>query len=133
MTPAVDDLENALYHRHVSQHGNIELGIHPVLFGYRVRAGFIGAGIYELDWCGGDKQSDIELLFTIARRILTDRINFNGIPKHSKIKPFYKDSEFIDILTELSEQSNSSLSVEKIPDINLFRQDLFKKLNMHEL
>ncbi len=55
-----DDLE--LFQRLVSEDGTIEMGIHPVIFGYRVRAGYVGNMFYELDWCGGDKQEDLEVL-----------------------------------------------------------------------
>lgn len=133
MVKAADDLKNSLYHRHISQDGRIELGIHPVIFGYRVRAGFINSGMYELDWCGGDKQSDIELLFTVAKRILTDRTDFKGIPAHSKIKPFYKDSEFVTIITELSAAVKNNIELEKILDITIFRKDQLKRLNEVQL
>lgn len=92
---ADDDSENNLYQRVVSEDGKIEMGIYPVMFGYRVRAGYVGNEIYELDWCGGDEQQQLELLYSIMKNILEARGNFRDIPPVSAIKPFYNDEEFM--------------------------------------
>ena len=46
-----EDTED-IYQRLVSEDGKIEMGIYPVIFGYRVRAGYVGSMICQLDWCG---------------------------------------------------------------------------------
>lgn len=99
LEPAPDRPENLLFHRLVSETGLIEMGIHPVLFGYRVRAGFTDSpwGV-ELDWCGGADWQDVRRLYSIAAAILRSRPEdgkcFAGLPGHSQVKPFVRDQEF---------------------------------------
>lgn len=98
---APDHDENNIYQRLVSEDGKIEMGIHPVMFGYRVRASFVGDGGCYLDWCGGDNQAQVELLYSIAKNILENKGSFKGLPSCSRIKPFYNDSEFVDYINGL--------------------------------
>lgn len=100
--PAEDDDHNLLYQRIVSEDGKIEIAIHPVIFGYRVRAGYVGDGWVQLDWCGGNDQAQLELLYSIAKNILEHKGNFEGVPGKSNIKPFYKDFEFVDKILSLT-------------------------------
>jgi hypothetical protein len=104
MKHAEDCNENQIYQRLVSEDGKIEMGIHPVIFGYRVRAGFVGDCGVNLDWCGGDDHKQIEILYSVAKNILEHKNSFHGVPTHSKIKPFYKDEEFVKEIMSLVTQ-----------------------------
>jgi len=96
-----EDTED-IYQRLVSEDGKIEMGIYPVIFGYRVRAGYVGSMICQLDWCGGDDQGQLELLYSIAKNILESKGSFIGVPDRSNIKPFYNDPEFVEFINSLT-------------------------------
>jgi hypothetical protein len=87
------------HHRLVSEKGLIHMGVHPVIYGYRVRAGFTFdiAGC-TLDWCGGGHWPDVERLYAILRNILEQRPEsqdvFDDLPLVSQVKPFYLDISF---------------------------------------
>lgn len=99
---AEDDEENLLFQRLVSEDGKIEIAVHPVMFGYRVRAGYVGRGWTEIDWCAGDKHPHVEFLYSVIKNILENKGNFEGVPTHSNIKPYYKDLEFVDAVVKLT-------------------------------
>lgn len=120
---AEDHEENLLFQRLVSEDGKREMGIYPVIFGYRVRAGYIGDSYVYLDWCGGDDQTQIELLYSIAKNILENQDNFKGIPSNSKIKPFYRDEEFFNTIQSLV---TGPLEIIKLETLSLYR------LKMHQ-
>ncbi len=86
--------------------GNIELGKYKVMFGYRLRAGFIGNQWYELDICCGAQTKLYDDLFHKVCTIIQWNIEeahgpFRGIPSMSRIKPYDKDDEFLDVIDEL--------------------------------
>jgi hypothetical protein len=87
----------------VSEKGTVEIGVWKVLFGFRVRAWFRGAGGAALDWCAGGDWKNVERLYSIALAILSKReeneICFEGLPSCSKIKPFFHDADFIEMVT----------------------------------
>lgn len=132
LIPSKDD-PGSLYKRLISEDGKIEMGIYPVIFGFRVRAGRIESSghssWYDLDWCGGDDIKQIQLLYTICRTILEKRDSssslFSGLPPASRVKPFWKDEEFTDIITKAA----GNLS----PIISLTREELleFKRDQMN--
>lgn len=128
--PAPDDDNNMIYQRILSEDGKIEIGIHPVMFGYRVRAGYVGDSYVHLDWCGGDDHSSIEILYSIAKNILEDRGHFKGVPSHSNIKPFYKDMEF---MAEIMKHTTEPLQIVKLPPLWQFRQRMMDQaMKYHE-
>lgn len=96
---AEDDLHNKLFCRRVSSNVLIEIGVYRVLYGYRVRAGFVGALSCSLDWCAGANWSQVESLYTMCLAVLSsreeDRNCFDGIPPHSIVKPYFNDPEFL--------------------------------------
>jgi len=96
---APDDVKNGIYFRKVSENGLIEFGVWSVLFGFRVRAGFVDGDSYEIDWCGGSEQSSVEKIYSACESILSKREEsrsaFDGIPTTSERKPYFNDQEFI--------------------------------------
>ena len=117
--------DNDLYQRLVTDDGRIEMGIYPVIFGYRVRAGYVDRMSYELDWCGGDKQEDLELLYSIMKNILEKNNSFTGVPMKSTIKPFYNDHLFVDFINSLV---TKPLEIVKLKPLHLDRMKLMKIL-----
>jgi len=102
---ADDDADTGLTHRRVSECGRVEIGVYQVLFGFRVRAGFVGSPCCELDWCCGSDWVWVQVFYSIALGILSKRDVsaecFDEIPCHSQVKPSYLDAEFVNRLMEL--------------------------------
>ena len=103
---APNDVTNTgLILRVVSETGQVEVGVYPVLFGYRIRAGYVGEPYCMIDWCCGDSEQMlhshyISLLLILHRRE-EDACCFEGIPRSSSIKPCWKDKAFTSSLTAL--------------------------------
>ena len=104
LIPTADDPDGQLFHRLVSENNLIEMGVYRVLYGWRVRAGFIGNGSYNLDWCGGGDWKDVERLYSLCFAVLSNRsesINcFKNLPPFSKIKPFHLDRDFVKVVSK---------------------------------
>lgn len=92
-----DDGTTGLSPRYVSDDGKIEVGVYPVMFGVRVRAGYVGLGVCELDWCCGTNRVFLEgLLGALKKHIQANPKNpFEGLPTISQIKPAYNDPDFM--------------------------------------
>lgn len=100
-----DDSNTMLTQRLVSEHGLVEIGIYRVIFGWRVRAGFVGRPWCQIDWCCGNDPGQlwshyVALTLLLRRRDETDDC-FRGIPECSAVKPCFKDVEFEQRLTDL--------------------------------
>ena len=123
--PAKDHIENLMFQRLVSEDGKREMAIHPVIFGYRLRCGYTGDGYVHLDWCGGDDQAQLELLYSIAKNILENKDDFSGIPGSSHIKPFYKDNEFV---TDIFNLITEPMEIVKLKPLHLCRLKMIQNL-----
>lgn len=87
---------------HIDSKGRvIVLGVYPVLFGLRVRAGYKGDMYYHIDWCCGDNMDLALITLAAARRVVVSKDGFDGVPGFSKIKPWPKDPDFSAILNRL--------------------------------
>lgn len=95
-----------VHHRLGSESGLVEIFVYPVMFGFRVRAGFIGNRETELDWCAGDDWSNVERLYSICKAILSQREEsdecFSGLPRCSRVKPFFNDRDFTETVLRLA-------------------------------
>jgi hypothetical protein len=101
-----DDDKKLLANLIYSEKGLVEIGVHRVMFGWRVRAGFANQSTCELDWCAGGNWDDVCRLYSICKSILESREEnlrcFYGLPTVSAIKPFYKDEAFVKLIESLS-------------------------------
>ena len=50
----------------ISENGIWEIGIHPVLFGFRVRAGRVGEMEVAMDYCAADQHEFLMELYAMA-------------------------------------------------------------------
>lgn len=95
-----DDTDKLLIFRRLSENNLVEIGVHRVLFGYRVKAGFANEGFCYLDWCAGGNWKDVERLYSLCYAILSKRDEnrncFDELPGTSIIKPFYLDLDFVE-------------------------------------
>jgi hypothetical protein len=119
--PAPDNDKDMIYQRIVSEDGKIEIGIHPVMFGFRVRAGYVGNPWVHLDWCGGADHSAVEILYSMAKNILEAKGDFRDLPPCSKVKPFYKDPSFI---AEVMRHVVAPMEMVKLESLEQFRQKM---------
>lgn len=100
-----DPVQTGIIDRVVSETGLVEVGVYPVLFGYRIRAGYVGDPMCIIDWCCGDSSkmlhSHYVALLLILRRREESGGCFHGIPRTSAIKPCWKDKEFCNDLSRV--------------------------------
>lgn len=107
--------------RLVSEDGQIEIGVYPVMYGFRIRAGFNGYGCCELDWCCGAKQEAVEYVYSALKHILEQRTSddaFKGLLRCSDIKPLFNDIPFFMWLV----QTAGDFTIVKLPDLNSIKQ-----------
>lgn len=103
---ADDCPEKGLVARQLSENGLVEVGIYQVLYGWRVRAGFVADRFgCVLDWCCGDSDKFLNGLYcsllTILERRREDEDCFEGLPRTSDVKPAYKSPSFMQRIENL--------------------------------
>jgi hypothetical protein len=105
------------------------------MFGWRLRAGFVGNDAVELDICCGDKAEAyddmlIKVCAIIKYNVGKSKDPFYGIPSYSKIKPYFNDEAFckqINILYNMTQKNNDN-SIDKninIEDKKMLRAKIF--------
>jgi hypothetical protein len=118
--------------RLVSENELIEIGIYPVMFGMRIRAGFVGTYTYEIDYCAGSDQMWVEALYSAIKCILENRPEerscFNGFPLQT-VKPMINDPA---CFTKLSSM-NTILKHTKLPSISILRKEYFDNNDLKTL
>lgn len=126
--------EDLIYRR--SWNNMVEIALHPVLFGWRVRAGYEFRSYYQLDYCCGDQQAEIELIYSTVLTILTNELNkqdltldkrtictnvFSKFPKQNT-KPMRNDPECMINLILLAGVEPDELIKVSFPDLTEKRQ-----------
>lgn len=101
---APDNMENQM--TNIYQMGEIEIGKFRVMFGWRLRAGFIGNDAVELDICCGDKAEAYDDMLKKVCAIIQYNVGkskdpFYGIPSYSKIKPYFNDIVFCQKINDI--------------------------------
>lgn len=84
--------------------GRVEMGLYPVIFGWRVRAGLVGEMSYHCDWCCGDDPMVVFGGYYLMRRLLEAGVMLESLPRASKIKPWPKDDQFMNDVKGLLDQ-----------------------------
>lgn len=117
--PYTTELDEGLLFKSVSECGRIEIGVYPVLFGFRIRAGFAGNMWYGIDYCCGSEQEDVEFIYTMTRNILEQQEFSQDIFKvfpYQERKPFFTDLENFDKFLRLIKAGPDFIDI-KLPDI----------------
>lgn len=93
----------------------LEIGIHPVMYGWRIRAGFVindkgHADWYCIDLCAGDNPKHISLIYTTTLNLIAKNLKklqedpncliLSRIFPVFTIKPIVNDLLFPDFLSE---------------------------------
>lgn len=116
-------------HREVSESGTVEIGVYPVMFGFRVRAGFINNDYVHIDWCCGNNQFVIERMYSVLKSIFSKREEdaycFKGLLSHSEIKPFFKDEKFV---MWISKHIPEDFKEESLPDLHALKAKYMEEL-----
>jgi hypothetical protein len=69
-TDAPED-ENMIFRKVLN---GLEIGVYPVMFGFRIRAGIVGEGWCHLDYCAGNDQKEVENIYSLCISIMNKRI-----------------------------------------------------------
>lgn len=97
MVEEVEKDENYGIRKFIDRELGIEWGFYQVLFGIRFRAGWIGYGHTEIDWCCGTSETSMILALTAFENTLKKwgEDVFSHLLPLSTIKPFHNDAEFM--------------------------------------
>jgi hypothetical protein len=107
---------------------NIEIGIAPMMYGYRIRTSIVGENTCWIDYCAGPDQKEAENIYSLVISIMNKRMDefigtdtrdlayyiFNDFPKQNR-KPMVNDMECFMKLCELCGPEIISI---KLPNIH---------------
>lgn len=120
--------------RQISSDHQIEMGVYPVIYGMRVRCGFLGSFSVELDWCAGGSDTSLKVLYSLCYKIIGDRLHMDRheifdrqvVPSYSNIKPWTLDRDFTARLAALA----GPVEPISLPPVHKIRADFFQ-MGMH--
>jgi hypothetical protein len=136
MIDAPNHLENQMFRRKVSEDGKYEIGIYPVMFGFRVRAGKVGDGYCHIDYCCQTDLSLIGLVYSCVAAIMQEHIEA-GKPVFANFpvpeNKLYNDGVAI---AELVKLATESIYLKRIvitkEELKSYREELFQNLGKSE-
>lgn len=73
---------------------NVEMGLWPTIFGWRVRVGERGSDWVEADWCCGADHQVVSWTYAAMRALLESGFPVSELRSISMVKPWPKDEEF---------------------------------------
>ena len=129
------DKSTGLHKRKVSNCGKYEMGIYPVMFGFRIRAGIVDDGYCPVDYCGGDDLTLINLIYHCILAIIENRSAngedpFKDLPVQSS-KPMNNDFECLFKLIKISQtcptDETTSISAE---DLQSYKTKSFQEVGL---
>ena len=85
----------------ISLDNKIVIGEYRVIFGWRIRGGYLGNQWYEFDLCCGAQEKDyLFLKEKIIKKIQSNPIEnpFKDIPNITDRKPYMNDDKFLDLI-----------------------------------
>jgi hypothetical protein len=80
-----EDDENLIFRK---IRGNIEIGICPMLYSFRIRAGVVGEGYCWLDYDAGKTIKEIEDVYSLVLSIINKRMDDNVSKPHEIFRDF---------------------------------------------
>lgn len=95
-----DSIRTGWIQRHESTCGNYEIGIYPVLFGYRIRGGRISYYSCDIDWCFATDVIQMDKYYFLLQKYVDKLVEegknpFSSLPGISEVKPCFKDERFV--------------------------------------
>lgn len=126
MIKAPDNLPDEICCRYIDEKHNVEIGIHMVMFGWRIRAGYIGDCWCQLDYCCGNDPRMVQYMLSVCKSILEkNNCDFDIFPRQD-IKPIINDPVCFIKLTELS--GHGDFEMVDIPDLVKLRREIMDKI-----
>lgn len=124
--------ETGFLYQMISECGKVEIGIFPVIYGFRVRAGYVGDGSCRLDYCCGNSQIMTEILFSMVKNVLEQREAGRSLwifPKQVR-KPFFQnDHEFTEFISMIDSGTFERIL---LPDLHKLKEEVINELfNKH--
>ena len=127
MIPTKDDFYSSFM---VSEDNKVWVGIYRVMFGYRVRAGYMSTltEYAECDWCCGASRVCLMVTYNLMQFLLDD-LGYapNDLPSSSRIKPWPLDEEFAKKLDVLLNAKGATY------DLSSHRKALIDDLDLQRL
>lgn len=118
------DTDKQLHHR-ISD-GIIEMGMHPVIYGVRIRAGYVfDKECHCWDWCCADDQLLIGYTYITMKTFLEAGVEFNELPHFSEIKPWNRDKHF-------AQKISNKLKEIGLPIMAMFISDILLEPDPHQ-
>lgn len=103
--------------RYTCKELNIEVGIGMVIFGWRVHAGTIDSGFYELDYCCGADKEMVEVMLSAVKAIIEKNdANWKIFPIQNT-KPIFNDMPCLIKLLQLAGEHEKF----EVPDLKMLR------------
>jgi len=116
----------------------VEMGLYPVLFGWRVRAGKVGDMGVWCDWCCGDDPYIVFGGYSLMRRLLTAGVELEALPRASDPKPFPNDASFMAVVKAWLEkvggwapQEEEAILKESF-DLVALRKEFMSRMDPHQ-
>lgn len=113
-----------LKNRYIDEESKIEVGIYPVLFGWRVQAGKLKDDAYYLDYCCGSTANMVQVVQSLVIAILEKNDANWLIFPHQKVKPVFND---MDCFMKLFRLAGEHDKVE-IPDLIDLRKEIMSSI-----
>ncbi|HET9136949.1 MAG TPA: hypothetical protein VFO76_09945 [Candidatus Kapabacteria bacterium] len=107
--------------------GKIIMGLYPVIYGWRIRAGKAGEQTYFCDWCCGDDPKVVWGTYDIMKKLL-EEYEITVLPSASAIKPWTRDPQFIARIGELLHgEEVTPMGVDR-PSLQELRREYYERL-----
>ena len=93
---------------------NIVIGAYKVMFGYRIRGGYIGSYSFDFDICCGTNQYNMILVHMVyaakIRQNISENLNpFTGLKSICEPKPIHVNTDYMTWLLELKQELGISI------------------------
>lgn len=98
-----------------------EVGIWKVIFGFRIRGGYVNSGMITFDWCCGANPAVIQATQKVLMDLIERGTDFQIMPKYSDIKPWPNDLEFAKKVDELYGDSVFTIFYDLFGDKTIIR------------
>jgi hypothetical protein len=99
------DIKDGIFYREVCAERKVEICVYRVMYGYRVRVGYVGDQCYYLDYCAGAQHERVEELFARVKHVLSnyepEQLGIIRWPNQNT-KPIFNDALCYDQLSSIS-------------------------------
>lgn len=134
MIDAPTHLENGMFRRRVSVDGKNEIGIHPVLFGFRIRAGIVGDYGVKIDYCCQADPKLIQLVYNCVQAIMKTRVASGEpvfkdfpVPENKLYNDLHAITELVKMMIACDKSDAITVTSEELQS---YREEMFQNLGI---